>query len=140
MGTRSTIAVVHADGTVSQVYCHWDGYPSHNGAILLEHFTTLEKIEKLISLGDLSSLAADLGAKQDFDDPVPHTCVFYGRDRGETDVDAARFLDLAEYKRGSQSQEYDYLFYNNCWYVSDHRNPFEELHTVLAVEHDVGDV
>ena len=36
MGTRSTIALEYADGTVEQVYCHWDGYVSHNGLILSE--------------------------------------------------------------------------------------------------------
>ena len=31
MGTRSTIALEFADGTVGQVYCHWDGYLSKIG-------------------------------------------------------------------------------------------------------------
>ena len=56
MATRSTIAVEHADGTVSQVYCHWDGYLTHNGQILLDHYDTQEKAEQLVSLGSISSL------------------------------------------------------------------------------------
>jgi hypothetical protein len=38
MGTRSTIALEFADGTVEQVYCHWDGYLSNNGKILQAHY------------------------------------------------------------------------------------------------------
>ncbi len=37
MATRSTIALEFADGTVEQVYCHWDGYLDHNGALLRDH-------------------------------------------------------------------------------------------------------
>ena len=39
MATRSTIALEFADGTVEQVYCHWDGYLAHNGLMLLEHYS-----------------------------------------------------------------------------------------------------
>ena len=39
MATRSTIALEFADGTVQQVYCHWDGYIDHNGKILFENYS-----------------------------------------------------------------------------------------------------
>lgn len=39
MSTRSTIAIEHADGTVKKVYCHYDGYISHNGKILAEQYS-----------------------------------------------------------------------------------------------------
>jgi hypothetical protein len=56
MGTRSTIALEFADGTVQQVYCHWDGYLEHNGKILQEHYSDPFKLRDLIDLGDMSSL------------------------------------------------------------------------------------
>jgi hypothetical protein len=37
MGTRSRIGVMHGD-KVKSIYCHWDGYLEHNGAILQEHY------------------------------------------------------------------------------------------------------
>ena len=49
MATRSKIAIEDQDGTVRSIYCHWDGYPSHHGPILLEHYTTQEKVESLIA-------------------------------------------------------------------------------------------
>ena len=55
MGTRSTIGVLNTDGSVTAVYCHWDGYPEHNGKILMENYTTEEKVRELIGLGSISS-------------------------------------------------------------------------------------
>jgi len=55
MGTRSTIAIRNTDGTFEAIYCHWDGYLSHNGRILEENYTTEEKVRELIALGDISS-------------------------------------------------------------------------------------
>lgn len=38
------------------IYIHWDGYPEGIGKILKEHYTSDELVEKLLNLGDLSSL------------------------------------------------------------------------------------
>jgi len=58
MGTRSTIALEFADGTVEQVYCHWDGYLENNGRILSENYTDPFKVKELVALGGFSSLEA----------------------------------------------------------------------------------
>lgn len=31
MSTRSQIAMLSGDDSIKSVYCHWDGYPAHNG-------------------------------------------------------------------------------------------------------------
>ena len=66
MATRSTIALEFADGTVQQVYCHWDGYLDNNGKILFENYTDAFKLRELIDLGDLSSLGSEVGVKRPF--------------------------------------------------------------------------
>ena len=35
MGTRSRIGIRNADDSVDSIYCHWDGYPDHNGRLLV---------------------------------------------------------------------------------------------------------
>jgi hypothetical protein len=109
MGTRSTIAIQNADGTVTGIYCHWDGYLSHNGRILAENYTTEAAVRELIALGDLSSLGETVGAKTDFSNPADGQCVAYGRDRGETGVEARVFNSHADLIENA-GQEYDYLF------------------------------
>ena len=89
MGTRSRIGVMHGDNCKS-VYCHWDGYPEHNGAILQAHYDSA-KANNLVALGDLSSLAASIGEKHSFDDRA--ACE---GDRGRAWVDPwSQPLDLA---------------------------------------------
>lgn len=88
MGTRSDIIVHRADGKWHRVYCHWDGYLSHNGKILFDHYTAQKQVEALVAPGDLSSLAPKCTKPKghSFDEAVKGYCVYYGRDRGEDDV------------------------------------------------------
>ena len=52
MATRSAIAIKHGRNTIKSVYCHWDGYPEHNGRILQEYWYTPIIINQLIEMGD----------------------------------------------------------------------------------------
>lgn len=56
MSTNSSISMLNDDGTVTSIYCHWDGYLSYNGRILYDHYNDKEKVKQLIALGSLSSL------------------------------------------------------------------------------------
>ena len=109
MGTRSTIAIENADGTVTGIYCHWDGYTAHNGRILQDHYTTEDAVRELIALGDLSSLGESIGSKHDFNNAPDGECNAYGRDRGETGVEAETYASYADFL-DVMGQEYDYLF------------------------------
>lgn len=113
MGTRSTISCMNADGTATSIYCHWDGYISHHGPILLNHYDTEEKVRALLELGFLSVLGEKIGKKHVFDAAPEGVCTAYGRDRGE--ADCAAYTGPVE---RIDSQEYNYLFKNGKWYVS----------------------
>ncbi len=120
MGTRSTIALEFADGTIGQVYCHWDGYLEHNGKILFDHYSDPFKLRDLIDLGDLSSLDANIGTKHDFGSRVKGECTFYGRDRGEDDTEARYFASYQDYLDNFQGEEYNYILRRDGkWYVSE---------------------
>jgi hypothetical protein len=120
MATRSTIALEFADGTVQQIYCHWDGYLSNNGQILLQHYKDPFKVRDLIDGGAVSSLGREIGEKQDFDKRETHNenwTLFYARDRGE-DLVKHSYKDYADYKARAQSEEYNYILRKDGkWYV-----------------------
>ena len=118
MATRSTIAVRLEDGSVRSVYCHFDGYPDGVGATLREHYTDPAKIERLLDIGDLSVLDVEIGEKVDFNGRPEGQCLFYGRDRGETGINARTHADENEwlgYRKGNAC-EYGYLW-NGAWWV-----------------------
>jgi len=126
MSIRSSIAVRHNDGSVSLIYCHNDGYFSYNGRILKEHYKDIEKVECLISFGDLSSLRENIGKTNSmkdhsFDNPKKDICIFYGRDRGETGVEPLKFVSLLEYFLQAPIHEYNYMFINNQWKIRQDR-------------------
>lgn len=140
MATRSTIALEFADGTVQQVYCHWDGYLDHNGAILRDHYSNPFILRDLLDLGAISSLGPKIGTKHpfskfeivqtnpDFDKLIALTkqaeeqghTTFYARDRGE-DLVKHTYKDFQEYTREAQREEYNYILRNvngvATWFV-----------------------
>lgn len=140
MATRSRIAIENENGTVSSVYSHWDGYPSNNGRILMEHYKERDKLQKLIDLGSLSSLDQEVeipeGVQHSFESPSKGITVFYGRDRGEDNVEAKEHADRNAFLR-SDVEEYGYLLtLEGVWLmINGHKNSstrdYIELEEVL---------
>ena len=111
MATRSRIGIENEDGTVSSIYCHWDGYPSNNGRTLIDHYSDREKVKELIALGSISALKENVApiepmddiigvrmlkefkvlpkSVHSFDTPQEGITIAYHRDRGE-DLQEAR--------------------------------------------------
>jgi hypothetical protein len=147
MATRSTIALEFADGTVQQVYCHWDGYLSNNGVLLQNNYSDPFVLRELIDLGDVSSLGKVVGTKHDFsrlDTQMPEDeyerlygdmTTFYGRDRGETGTGAKSFKDFEDYKENFCHEEYAYILRTDgVWYVKQYSKDFEPLVGAIAKE------
>jgi len=123
MGTRSMIAIQNPySKDIRAVYCHWDGYLEHNGAILQKHYSASPKVNNLIALGDISSLRPEIGVKHAFsrletpmDEEVyeklyGNMTTFYGRDRGETGVEFKVFPTLKAAEECYTWSEYYYCF------------------------------
>lgn len=96
MATRSCIAV--RTGTARKprylaVYCHYDGYPSHQMPLLEQHHNSQAKALALVAGGDISCLHTNLGWNRE---TLPQAGPLYYRDRGETDVDASEFTGIQE--------------------------------------------
>lgn len=108
MATRSNIGILNENGSVDYIYCHFDGYPEHNGKILSEHYTTEARVRSLLELGDLSVLGENIGEKQNFDERIKGCCLAYGRDRGESNTEA-RNIPYRDYTK-EHFEEYVYLF------------------------------
>ena len=130
MSTNSTIALEYADGTVEQVYCHWDGYLSHNGRILRDSYSDPFKLQRLIDLGNVSVLAeaVEPTGAHCFENAQKGVCVFYGRDRGETEQGKTRFANFDGYKLLGDFRGFDYILRTDGkWYVNIDDNGFVEL-------------
>lgn len=114
MATRSLIGKLNADGTITNIYCHFDGYPEHNGVVLQECYNTPFKVDQLLALGNLSVLGEEIGDKQDFDNYSTRNnnwCLAYGRDRGESNQQAQTNTHDDFF---SKDHGVDYLYlYNN---------------------------
>jgi hypothetical protein len=133
MATRSNIGIVNEDGSVTGIYCHWDGYPENNGKLLLKHYNNSGIVNELMDLGNLSYLDKNLYCEDNnhsFNNPADGVCVAYGRDRGEKNVNSKKFISEVEYKMNGKWVDYQYLFNNGKWYyrnVNKTGSTFAEL-------------
>ena len=113
MSTNSRLRAVYPTekGTMrlKPIYCHWDGYPSNMLPLLNENYNTIEKVEELMALGNLSYLAERVKPEPEeehsFDKPIRDITVAYHRDRGE---------DLEFW---NDRQHYNYIFNGETWKI-----------------------
>jgi hypothetical protein len=133
MGTRSNISVLEKNGKVKMIYCHWDGYPSWNGKVLLTAYNSEAQARELVSLGDISSLCAQIapptGVVHTFDKPATDVTVAYHRDRKEkwADVKPTTFPTLKAAKSKMQEFLYVWNVEKGKWFFTDGKMGLVEL-------------
>ncbi|CAB5214927.1 hypothetical protein UFOVP190_323 [uncultured Caudovirales phage] len=146
MATRSCIGIKHGD-VIKAIYCHFDGYIGYTGYALHTYYQSSPKVNKLISLGDLRMLGAEIGEEHDghardeyLKDNIASQCNFYSRDLGEPETETTwgTFHSDAEFIAhfDPAGVEYYYLYDHGVWYAKSYRGEFQPLHEVLARELD----
>lgn len=113
MATRSFIATKNFDGTITGIYCHYDGYPSGVGKTLTTSYTDPTTIDELIGLGSISSLG----------DTLTET-VAYSRDRGEKHEGSTEYKNESDMLANAWSDlgaEYAYVWGGSSWETYDLR-------------------
>lgn len=103
MSTRSLIGIDNKDGTVTYVYCHWDGYPSGVGKTLQKYYNTPELARAVTSGNDIRALAPFL---QEID------CFDTNLSRGTIPIE--EYL-CSGWRHGAN---YIYLYDKYGWYVT----------------------
>ena len=127
MGTRSYIAKQIGDDRYLTISCQLDGYPEEVGATLIKAYSTPEKVDALLALGDLYYLREKLSpdpGRHDFGDPQPGVTVAYQRDGGCSGWDATikKFEELSDWEQGGI--EYIYIYdTNGQWLYFPMGNP-----------------
>jgi hypothetical protein len=133
MSTRSRIGIELENGKVQSVYCHFDGYVDGVGKVLINHYTDIEKIRKMIFLGDMSSLAESVECPEghSYENRKEGFSVFYGRDRGETGIHS---VTHSEDIWPDYGQDYEYLFKGGQWLIRYDEPQFRPVTEVLKEE------
>jgi hypothetical protein len=135
---------MHGDNCKS-VYCHWDGYLEHNGSLLQKHYDSA-KANNLVALGDLSSLKPEIGEKHAFsklevpmdgeayDKLYGNMTTFYGRDRGEKNVEFQTDTDFDAFIERVQGccAEWYYIMRDGVWYVGNIYSSDERFYKKLV--------
>lgn len=133
MALRSAI-VAKIGNTYQGVYCHAMSFST-----LKKHYNTQEKVEQLISLGELSSLEKNIapqdGKPHSFEYPAPNVTVAYYRDSSERKEEG----DRPEIHVGETvakvvehiDHENLYIFENDCWRSVIPYDPIEDYEEVF---------
>lgn len=143
MSTRSNIAIQRRNKQVEVIYCHCDGYLSHNGKMLLEYYTDLDKINSLIELGNISFLdkyiePIETDKEHSFYNSQKEVVVAYGRDRNEEEQQKRVYKDIGDYLDNiGWDIEYAYIYKeeeNQWYYINFHINDSVRLLTKQVIE------
>lgn len=135
MATRSAIGIKHGS-VIKAIYCHSDGYLEYMGRTLSLYYQDSIKVNKLISMGDMSMIGAAIGNKHAFNDRsrymengIAEQCTFYARDRGEENVEFRTFQSEQEFvTEFNAGEDYYYLYDQGVWYYATYKNKtFEKL-------------
>ena len=139
MATRSRIGIQLKDNSVLSVYCHSDGYPSFNGRVLREHYTTVEKVRNLIDGGNISCLHTNAGWNNE---TLPEVGPLYYTSRGESlEMNAPRYDEsIFDFLDKKNNEEYAYIWtVNNEWKCLD-MHSFDDSKSPEVVEIPAGPV
>jgi hypothetical protein len=120
MGTRSRVGLMQKDGTVKHSYVQYDGYVDGVGITLAHHYDKIDKVEELLSFGDMSCLEEKIHPSgiHNFEISENGVTLFYGRDRGESNVDAqVTTMEEFESVMFTTCIDYLYLFSEGKWFV-----------------------
>ena len=141
MSTRSVIGILNPkDGTVTCIYSHYDGYPEHNGYFLKKYFDTTEKVQNLISNGDISSLVSNQNWQREKhpminNKQVLKTLYYVERPEAWEQIKPQKHKGVLEFFQRDCCDEFKYLFlpsgnwnYNSkgvwkCYETSDPTKP-----------------
>lgn len=128
MATRSAIAIETGipefeSRDIHSIYCHWDGYPEHNGKLLHEVYNTYRSVLALLNAGSISSL------DESFD-----KIEFHHRDMGRELDPFSVYKNRDEFISESRGLDYLYLFnQNDVWEVYEyHTHQWHNLAELLA--------
>ena len=113
MSTRCYIAKQIGEDLYRAICCHFNGYIEHCGAVLLDTYDTPEKVNELLSLGDIKCLGPKLYPAPD----QPHgvdcrqedVTTAYARDLGEEKIEA-EVMTLGQLDHPAGEIEYVYIF------------------------------
>lgn len=107
MATRSAIAVQSGD-SLRAVYCHWDGYPSHQLPILTKRYNNAKLAAALIAPGDISSLETSENWQRQ---PLPRSRPLYYHERGDANVSPRSFANLSDLAQWADGCNCEHVYY-----------------------------
>ncbi len=119
MSTRATIGIKQSNGTITCIYCWYDGYPKYTGHILAKYYDTPEKIETLMKGGHIGTIK-----------PTPELCTHmsWHGDKTPNNRQAQIYQDIEHYKRRilQINFDYGYLFEDGKWKVFTYTERFSQ--------------
>jgi hypothetical protein len=102
MGTHCYIALEHNDGTITFIYCHFDGYFSGVGKLLYHYYTTSEVVEQLLEKGSITSLELPINDMKRYD-PIEK---WTAGDQFEFESEFYKHMDISYYYLFTKEKEW----------------------------------
>lgn len=107
MGTTASISKLNDDGSVSSIFCNFDGYLSWTGETLKKYYKTPGYVDKLLSHGDIRCLDKSIQLTKEITE-----CNNIKYDKRTT-----YFVDWQDYENHGCREDYNYMYCDGEWTV-----------------------
>lgn len=104
MSTKAAIGIENDDGTITGIYCYYDGYLEGLGRILDRHYQDEATVRMLIEGGNIKYIGDNFWATE-----------FYIRDNNELNHKPQTLTGIDDFERYYYKIPYFYLFSKNKW-------------------------
>lgn len=112
------IGIMNRDNTIKSIYCHCDGNVQNMAPLLIEHYNTVDKIEMLLSLGNILALDKNIKPTSDthsFIHPEKDVTLAYHRDNDGEFIPAKTYNNKIEMMESWHSLAYLFNPKTNRW-------------------------
>lgn len=133
MSTRSAIGYVTKNRDFSAIFCRFDGYLGHNGHILENFYTNMEKVKRLVRMGDLIILRDDicpsmphLTLPSKYECEINNWCEYFNPDRAYPRLFTSIESIVDYFTKANVEYIYMYIEEEKQWRVLECTDPKQE--------------
>lgn len=111
MSTKAAIGIENADGTITGIFCYYDGYLEGVGQILNKHYTKESTVKHLIENGNIKYLGDNVWATE-----------YFIREHKELNNKSQTLSNVQDFERYFNNIPYFYIFSKNKWICRQNSN------------------
>lgn len=122
MSTKAAIGIENENGTITGIYCNYDGYIEGVGQTLNKYYQNESIVRKLIELGNIKYLGDNIWATE-----------YFIREHNEMNNTPQTLTNVEDFERYFYKIPYYYIWSKNTWICRQDTNEYVNYYLLSEV-------